>query len=44
MKISCMCTFKSQDKLAELSEEKLFHKGFVQNVAQMLLSFDDPNM
>ncbi len=44
MKISCMCTFKSQDKLAELSEEILFNKGFVQHVAQMLLSFDDPNM
>jgi hypothetical protein len=27
-----------------LSKEILFNKGFVQNVAQMLLSFDDPNM
>jgi hypothetical protein len=35
---------KSKEKLAELSKEILFNKGFVQNVAQMLLSFDDPNM
>ncbi len=35
---------KLEDELAELNEEILYNKGCVQNMAQMLLNFDDPDV
>ncbi len=35
---------KLEDELAELNEEILYNKGCVQNMAQMHLNFDDPDV
>jgi hypothetical protein len=35
---------KSEDELVELNKEIPYNKGCVQNMVQMLLSFDDPDV
>ncbi len=35
---------KSEDELAELNKEIFCNKGCVQNMAQLLLNFDDPDV